>query len=137
ATIATSANGRPGRAILLASGEGEAARQLVYDLFAAVGANQDLNGVAQTLGAKTNDEIWPDVKALILDELSQTIRSHPMDNKKEGVFSDVPLPLLLKTHETLTAMLSQAEALNSDRTQTAYVMALTLRDAIRGAYVRG
>lgn len=138
-TIAANAAGRPGRAVLLTSGEGEKARQLVDGLVRAAASNGDLVAAAQALAAKDADDAWGEASTLILDRLTHAIKAtasapNAASPAIAGPMAQLPLATLFATHDHIKSLMNRANRLNSDRTHTALSVGLELRNAIRGTH---
>ncbi|WOI54796.1 AAA family ATPase [Parvularcula sp. LCG005] len=135
ADIVRLAGGRPGRALDLASGEGAEARKLVQGFWSALSPRGDLIAAATAMASKTADELWPEVRQLILDDIGDAIVCRGRgETPLRTELAEADVPALLDLHENLTALTRRADALNSDRTQTALMMGLKTREAARGSH---
>ncbi|ADM10270.1 DNA polymerase III, delta prime subunit [Parvularcula bermudensis HTCC2503] len=129
-------DGRPGRALHWASGEGREVRGLADSLIAAAATGRDLTATAGQFAARDAAEIRRDAELLVLDRLAGATRRLAVGERPDPPFDRLSDPQrALESYDRLVTLTSQGEALNADRGQTALAMAMTLRDALRGGHV--
>ena len=137
-TLAKLARGRPGRAMLLADGEGEKAQQLSANLLEAALSGGDLIQSAQAIGHRDADDAWSDAMTITIGTIEDAIKAHAQGTTSSlrPALQKMPLGELFKLYDRLSEMVSRADRLNSDRTHTALYAGLDLREAVGGRHAR-
>lgn len=110
-SAALASGGRPGFALSLAAGEGEAVLKLV-DRFLGAGQLEQALRIATALSAKGAETMWDLFQQLLLSRLSASI----VDECKAGTKS-AQIEHRLAAREALTALFDRGARVNLDRTQ--------------------
>lgn len=116
--IAEEAGGLPGLAVHLAQGEGEEARKLADQFFAAVESGSDVLAAARPFGGKNAERLSGDAREIILARLQGRLR--------HGDHSNAGLARALSDYDRVRDLLAHLGT--ADPVQSVYLAATALRE---------
>ncbi len=133
-SLASTAGGRPGRAISLAGEEGAAAQSWVDTFLSAAAGDGDLLGTAKAIGERGGEEIWEEARPLLLAQFQKTLSAVATGDDDDTInprLARLDVGTLIELNDSAARLVARGTALNADRTQIVLNIGMTISDMLK------
>ena len=133
--IATIAQGRPGRAVTLAAGEGREAIDRAHKILTTAHRKGNIVSELRDVLA-VSDDLWSETRHVILDQLSQAIRRVGRGEAPSAPFSNASLGDMLSVYDDILSLSRRADRLHADKLHAGLSFLYEQRALLRNSHVR-